>query len=70
MDNIVKKSGSDKNGIYWPAERYVFMANKGDPAKFSGYFYGAAGYGLKLLQLYKITKEKKELTIKFPDDPF
>lgn len=69
VDDIISNGFKDSDGLHWPTERYRFMTNRGDPADFTGYFYGAAGYGLLLLHMDAVENERNLLTI-FPDDPF
>ncbi len=70
IDDLIKKGTKKKNQFYWEMERYPFFPDGGKPAQFTGYFYGAAGYGLSLLKLDELINSDNQLSIKFPDDPF
>ncbi len=65
MINSTRKEGS----LHWSIPRYGFMGEKGKPKVFSGYFYGAAGFGLSLLQMHASLNDTNR-NIKLPDDPF
>ena len=67
-DHILEK-GSFERGLHWPIERFGFMQNSGAKASFTGYFYGAVGYGMLLLKAHNALARKKSL-IRFVDDPF
>lgn len=55
---------------YWQIERYGFIGgDKGAPATFTGYFYGAAGLGLLYIKLHNLKTQSNEV-INIPDDPF
>lgn len=55
---------------YWQIERYGFMGgDKGEPATFTGYFYGSAGLGMLYIKLHNMINDKKTV-IKLPDNPF
>jgi lantibiotic modifying enzyme len=53
----------------WKTERYGFMQRHGEKAEFTGYFYGAAGYGLLLLGL-DAAENNRPWKLRLPDDPF
>ena len=66
---IMKKATRDSQGVRWIFSRYAFMQGAGTEAAFTGYFYGAAGYGLLLLRSDSID-EDETWRINLPDDPF
>lgn len=69
MDILLAASQEAETGRFWPMQRYSFMANSGEEAAFTGYFYGTAGYGVLLLHLdAAIRGLEKPLVL--PDDPF
>lgn len=68
LDYILSKS-VDKEGIFWPMERFGFMANAGEITTFSGFFYGTTGFGSILLNQYNLMKGKP-LGARFVDNPF
>ena len=41
----------DGDGAWWSTYNEVLNGNAGSPAAFTGYFYGAAGFGLLMLQM-------------------
>ncbi|MEQ9405683.1 MAG: lanthionine synthetase LanC family protein [Cyclobacteriaceae bacterium] len=71
-DTLVKyiqsKSVVEEGRRYWPQVRYSFMANAGDTTAFTGYFYGAAGYGQVLLKAQARLNGTEY--IRFVDDPY
>ncbi|MCP5050523.1 MAG: hypothetical protein GY940_25385, partial [bacterium] len=50
-DDLVGKGKQSEKGLYWPMKRYMFMPDGGKPAEYTGYFYGAVGFGMTLLHL-------------------
>ena len=50
VDSILTQSTIDSTGRHWTIPQYGFMPAEGEPASFTGYFYGAAGFGLALLR--------------------
>jgi hypothetical protein len=67
VDGLVTEGIRDEAGLRWEFPRYAFLPDAGAPAAFTGYFYGAAGYGLLLLQLdAALRNEPWELDL--PDD--
>ncbi len=69
VDDILKKGVKDTDGLHWPMDRYNFMPYGGEPADFTGYFYGAAGYGLMLLHMDAVGNGANPSII-LPDNPF
>ena len=69
VEDILRKATRDASGTKWIFPRYAFMEGAGTPAAFTGYFYGAAGYGLLMLQLDSVNRNAKR-RIRLPDDPF
>lgn len=68
MDTVVARSTLTPDGRVWSVPRYGFQGGEGD-GRFTGYFYGSAGFGLALLhQHYAELGEWP--AIRFPDDPF
>jgi lantibiotic modifying enzyme len=68
-DDIRGASIRQKDSLKWASKRYGFMERPNELAEFSGYFYGAAGYGLMLLGVDGAI-EKEPWTLRLPDDPF
>ena len=67
VDGLMSEGLRDDAGLRWEFARYAFFENPGTPAAFTGYFYGAAGQGLLLLQLdAALRNEPWELDL--PDD--
>lgn len=69
VDDLVTKSNLKDGKRFWKINRYAFFEKAGEPAQFTGYFYGAAGFGLTLLHLHKIINEKNDF-LTLPDNPF
>lgn len=69
VDGLMNASAKTDAGRFWPMQRYSFMANGGEEAAFTGYFYGAAGYGLVLLHLDAAMRDLEKPVV-LPDDPF
>ena len=69
VDDLIKKSANKNDKRYWEINRYAFFENAGEPAQFTGYFYGAAGFGLTLLHLHKIINDENDF-LTLPDNPF
>jgi len=68
-DHLLDQATRDARGLRWQAPRYEFFEHPGEPAAFTGYFYGAAGYGLLLLRLDAAERGTSH-KILLPDDPF
>ena len=68
IDHILSKSVTQNQNMSWPQARYNFMQNAGDTTAFTGYFYGASGYGLLLLKAQ--AKLNGTEFIRFVDDPY
>ncbi len=68
-EHIVMQSTRDTVGMRWVVPRYNFMEHAGEVAEFTGYFYGAAGHGLLLLQLDEAMRKERNI-IRLPDNPF
>ncbi len=69
VDDILEKSSNAEVGRYWVLSRYGFQGQRGESASYTGYFYGAAGLGLALLQMH-YADVSQPASIVFPDDPF
>ena len=69
ITRLFDRATRDAGGLRWEAPRYNFFAHGGEQAAFTGYFYGAAGYGLLLLRLDAATQNTFH-KIALPDDPF
>lgn len=68
-DRILGDAVRDSLGISWHSARFEFMAHPREPAEFTDYFYGAAGYGLLLLRLDAVEQGRRWKTV-FPDNAF
>lgn len=68
-DHILGEATRDSLGIHWRSVRFEFMSHPREPAEFTNYFYGAAGYGLLLLRL-DAAEQGKRWKCAFPDNPF
>jgi rhamnogalacturonyl hydrolase YesR len=68
-DDLLARATRDETGLRWAFPRYDFLLHGGDLAAFTGYFYGAAGYGLLLLRLDAALQETP-WQLRLPDDPF
>ncbi|MCI0490814.1 MAG: hypothetical protein L0229_29835 [Blastocatellia bacterium] len=69
VEDILKKATRDATGTRWIFPRYAFMEGANSPAAFTGYFYGAAGYGMLMLRFHSTDSDAK-WRIRLPDDPF
>jgi lantibiotic modifying enzyme len=69
VTKIASTAIRDSKGARWQQPRYVFMENAGKPVHFTGYFYGAAGYGYLMLRMAAADKNR-DLVLPFPDNPF
>ncbi len=69
VEHIAAQAADSANGMRWPVLRYNFMEDEGTPAEFTGYFYGAAGFGLLMLQLDAVDQRVRR-RFPFPDNPF
>jgi hypothetical protein len=69
VDSILARSTVDSTGRRWTMPQYGFMPAEGEPATFTGYFYGAAGFGLALLRLDGASQGTR-WEPEFPDNPF
>lgn len=52
-DEVLAQAKIEEKGIYWSIPACWFMGEKGAPKIFTGYFYGAHGYGSLFLKLYQ-----------------
>jgi lantibiotic modifying enzyme len=68
-DDILKKATRDQSGSRWVFPRGQFLPNPGAAAAFTGYFYGAAGYGWLLLHL-DVAGRGQAWPLLLPDNPF
>lgn len=68
VEHILSKSSVEADQRSWPQTRFSFMANAGDTTEFTGYFYGATGYGMLLLK--HLAKSNGTVFIRFVDDPY
>lgn len=62
-------SVTDARGTRWPMKRYSFAEKPGADAEYTGYHYGAAGYGMLFLQAHA-TESGAPAPLRLPDDPF
>ena len=69
VDSILARGTIDERGARWTMPQYGFMPDEGAPATFTGYFYGAAGYGLTLLRLDGAVRGER-WNVVLPDNPF
>ena len=69
MELIGRRATRDASGTYWTIPRFLFMEDAGSPAAFTGYFYGAAGFGLLMLQMDALQRDAPRPT-PWPDNPF
>lgn len=69
VDHLLARATDESDKMYWEAPRYAFFEHGGEPAAFTGYFYGAAGYGLMLLRLDAAQRDERRKRA-LPDDPF
>ncbi len=69
VDSILAQSTIDSAGRRWTIPQYGFMPAEGEPATFTGYFYGAAGFGLALLRL-DAASQGSRWEPALPDNPF
>jgi lantibiotic modifying enzyme len=69
VDSVLARATADSNGRRWTVPQYGFMPKEGEPATFTGYFYGAAGYGLTLLRLDGALQDMR-WDVVLPDNPF
>ena len=67
VDDILDRSVVSTDGRYWQLPKYGFQGDGGAPASFTGYFYGAAGLGLAVLDMH-YAEIGTAPTIVFPDD--
>lgn len=69
VSDIVRAATIDSLGMRWTQARHDFMLHPGEPAEFTGYFYGAAGYGLLLLR-FDAAERRRDWKFSLPDNPF
>jgi len=69
VDDLLEHAVTGDAGIHWERPAYEFMPRAGETTAYTGYFYGAAGYGLLLLQLDAATTVR-DWTFTLPDNPF
>ena len=66
----IRSAATREHGtVRWRRPRHVFMSEPGKDGEFTGYFYGAAGYGLALLGV-ELAKRGEAFPLRLPDDPF
>ena len=69
VNDILSKGVNDSVGLHWPMEHYGFIVYWSEPTDFTGYFYGAAGYGLMLFDIDAV-ENQRNLSIVLHDNPF
>ena len=69
VDDLLRKSRLSQAGRHWVLPRYGFQGAPGQNAAYTGYFYGAAGLGLTLLDMHYAEADRRA-AITLPDDPF
>ena len=68
-DHLIDLGTRDEAGLRWPMEQYDFMSRPGERSEPTGYFHGAAGYGLVLLHAHRAL-QGGEWRHSLPDSPF
>lgn len=69
IDDLLDKSHTSLEGRYWALPRYGFQGQPDEDASYTGYFYGAAGLGLALLEMHYAEVDQAPRIV-FPDSPF
>ncbi len=69
VDDLLRQARSDTTGTWWTIPQYGFMSDPGMPASHTGYFYGAAGFGMVLLRA-DAALSGREWVWRLPDNPF
>jgi len=69
LDAIMAVAVRDEAGLHWVTERPAFAERPGEPAAYTGYLTGAAGYGTLLLR-YAAAVDGRPWGWRLPDDPF
>ncbi len=69
VDDIIDRGQRDAQGLHWSLPRYGFQEDDGTDATFTGFFYGAAGLGLTLLEMHYAVAGGAPF-VRWPDDPF
>lgn len=69
VDDILSRSEQGPTGRHWVLPRYGFQGGPGEDASYTGYFYGAAGLGLALLEMH-YAETDQPAAIVWPDSPF
>jgi lantibiotic modifying enzyme len=65
---ILAASNNAGTGLNWKLPRYGFQVGEGE-AVFTGYFYGSAGFGMTMLELFFVENGGNR-SVRLPDDPF
>lgn len=68
-DYLVKRAEYDNGKMMWSVHQYAFMDNPGKKTRFTGLFYGAAGFGMLLLRAHD-TVHRIPMGVRLLDDPF
>ena len=66
-EDLLARGTLDDTGLRFEFPQYSFFPDPGAPAAYTGYFYGAAGYGLLFLQL-DAGLRNEIWPLEFPDD--
>lgn len=69
VDHVLAQATVDAAGTRWTLPRFSFMEDAGQPGTFTGYLYGASGFGLLLLQM-DAEERGAGPVMALPDDPF
>jgi hypothetical protein len=69
VEDMLGRGTRDAQGLRWSYPRYAFMEKAGSAASFTGYFHGAAGFGLVLLAC-DAAETGRPWELRLPDDPF
>ena len=67
VDHIMTLSTATDAGRFWETPRHSFQG-EGDSGVYTGFFYGAAGYGLSLLAMHRSLNALPRAW-SLPDDP-
>ena len=69
LDAILAAATRDESGLHWVTPRPAFADRPGEPAAYTGYLTGAAGYGTLLLR-YAAAVDGRPWGWRLVDDPF
>ena len=69
MSVILEQSRVSRAGRFWPLPLYGFQGDEGEIGIYTGYFYGAAGLGMALLEAH-YARIGGRSRVRLPGDPF